>query len=305
MNKTILRFEKIKTFEALNLANAHANRFIETPNADPSKTKLNKKLFGATNIVGATKKRLKENGIKPRKGAVIAIDGLMTVSPEFFKTKNDIVVFANTAKKYLKETFKDNLISVHLHLDETSPHIHFCTLPITEDGRLSARDLFNKITLKKHQKLYCEYLNNNIGKKFEYKEGSKAEHTTIKEYYTKVNEEVSPIKKENEKLKSDLSKLQNELIDEEDKSFKLEKQVEELQKEVRILKKVIEKLKGFVEQLKSKVIFLNTEKKKKEEEKREDTVKPNLNPFDFPDVDEKLKKELLQSKPARRNKNRL
>ncbi len=301
--KTILRFEKIKSFQELKLANAHANRYIDTPNADIEKTKFNKKLYGADNIVALTKKIFKEKGIKKRKNSVIAIDGLLTVSPDFFKSKKNIVDFANAAKKHLVETFGDNLLSVHLHLDETSPHIHFYTLPITENGRLSARDLFNKITLKQHQRVYCENISKSLGVKFEYKEGSQATHETIKSYYTKANEVVIPIQKENEVLKNRIKELKQDFFKEEDKNFKLEEQVKDLKKEVNVLKETISKMKNFISKLKTKLNIFGKEKEnlKKELENKENP-KPTLNPFDFPDIKEKLKKE--ERKKRRVNKHR-
>ncbi|MFA0062500.1 MobV family relaxase [Vibrio cyclitrophicus] len=290
--KTILRFEKIKSFQELKLANAHANRYIETPNADVEKTKFNKKLYGADNIVALTKKIFKEKGIKKRKNSVIAIDGLLTVSPDFFKSKKNIVDFANAAKKHLVETFGDNLLSVHLHLDETSPHIHFYTLPISNDGRLSARDLFNKITLKEHQRVYCENMSKALDIKFEYKQGSQATHETIKSFYTKANEVVIPIQKENEVLKERIKELKQDFFKEEDKNFKLEEQVKDLKKEVNVLKETISKMKNFISKLKTKLNIFGKEKAnlKKELEDKENP-KPTLNPFDFPDVKEELKKE--------------
>lgn len=301
--KTILRFEKIKSFQELKLANAHANRYIETPNADIEKTKFNKKLYGAENIVALTKKIFKEKGIKKRKNSVIAIDGLLTVSPDFFKSKKNIVDFANAAKKHLVETFGDNLLSVHLHLDETSPHIHFYTLPITENGRLSARDLFNKITLKQHQRVYCENISKSLGVKFEYKEGSQATHETIKSFYTKANEVIIPIQKENEVLKERIKELKQDFFKEEDKNFKLEEQVKDLKKEVNVLKETISKMKNFISKLKTKLNIFGKEKEnlKKELENKENP-KPTLNPFDFPDVKEELKKEERKKRRVKKHR---
>lgn len=300
--KTILRFEKIKSFQELKLANAHANRHMETLNADAKKTKFNKKLYGANDMVGLTKRIFKDKGIKTRKNSVIAIDGLLTLSPDFFKSKKEIIDFANAAKKYLVETFGDNLLSVHLHLDETSPHIHFYTLPITENGRLSARDLFNKITLKQHQRVYCENISKSLGLKFDYKEGSQATHETIKSFYTKANEVVVPIQKENEVLKERIKELKQDFFKEEDKNFKLEEQVKELKKEVNILKETISKMKNFISELKIKLNVFGEEKEslKRELEKKE-TPKPTLNPFDFPDIKEKLNKEKQKQRRGFKN----
>jgi len=50
----------------------------------------------------------------------------------------------------------------HCHMDEYNPHVHIGVIPVTKDGRLSARDLFNPKSLEKlqtdfHQQVYRLY----------------------------------------------------------------------------------------------------------------------------------------------------
>ena len=46
---------------------------------------------------------------------------------------------------------KENVMYCHCHLDEHNPHIHIGVIPVTPDGRLSARDLFNPKSLEQLQ----------------------------------------------------------------------------------------------------------------------------------------------------------
>ena len=46
---------------------------------------------------------------------------------------------------------KENVMYCHCHLDESNPHIHVGIVPVTKDGRLSARDVFNPKSLEKLQ----------------------------------------------------------------------------------------------------------------------------------------------------------
>ena len=46
---------------------------------------------------------------------------------------------------------KENVMYCHCHLDESNPHIHIGIIPVTPDGRLSARDVFNPKSLEKLQ----------------------------------------------------------------------------------------------------------------------------------------------------------
>lgn len=47
----------------------------------------------------------------------------------------------NENYKFLVEEYgKENIVSFVCHLDENTPHIHAITIPLTEDGRLSAQE---------------------------------------------------------------------------------------------------------------------------------------------------------------------
>lgn len=49
---------------------------------------------------------------------------------------------------------KDNVVDVRWHFDQTTPHLHLTIVPMTEDGRLSAKDVFKptKTNMRKWQK---------------------------------------------------------------------------------------------------------------------------------------------------------
>lgn len=290
--KTILRFEKIKTFEALNLSNAHINRYMETPNADSSIK--NKKIFGSGNVVKDVKSRLNKNGLKPRKNAVLCMEALLTLSPEYFTDNKSIKDFTIGASKWLNDEFGENVLSVDLHLDESTPHIHAIILPITKDKRLSARDLFNKLTLKKFQKSYCNLMTEKTGIKFDYKEGSKAKHKDVKEYYEKVNKEL-PILKENDDLKNKVENLEIEIEEKEDHNFKLNEKVKRLEKEVETQQKEINRLTYFINEMKEQFFklknnYLKLIKSKRKTSEIESNELPELTIYSHPDNPEPEKK---------------
>lgn len=70
----------------------------------------------------------------------------------------DLDKWVEDSMNYLKETFGENNIThAVLHMDEYSPHIHAMITPITNDGRLSARDwdLWKPVEMsKRHQQYY-------------------------------------------------------------------------------------------------------------------------------------------------------
>jgi hypothetical protein len=68
---------------------------------------------------------------------------------------------------------KENVISFTLHQDEKTPHIHAVVVPITAQGRLSAKDLFTPQTLRELQTEYAQAMQ-------PYKMGRGVEHSQTK-----------------------------------------------------------------------------------------------------------------------------
>ncbi|MCG0026142.1 plasmid recombination protein [Vibrio parahaemolyticus] len=293
--KTILRFEKIKDYNNLNLSNAHVYRYLETPNANPKIS--NKKLLGSGNVVRDVKCKFEKNNITPRKNAVLCIEAVLSLSPDFFQSNTNTKDFAINARKWLISEFGDNLVSAVLHLDEKTPHIHAHIVPMTDDGRLSARELFNKSTLPDYQKSYLNQMK-KIETKLKYNQGSKAEHTKLKDYYSMVNKEIE----NNKELKDNVSKLENELEEKEDQIFFMGNKLKKLEKSIKEQNNDISNLKQFIEQLKDKIKKLsNPSKPETEPDKQEYEYQhlfPELNPNNFPD-------EVSESKDKKRKRNRL
>lgn len=203
MITTILRFKKIKSNEGLRGATSHQYRFnLDTPNADSDKLKYNYRLFGTNNITADVNKKLSTLSKSIRKNAVLAMDGIISLSPEYFDDDNKIIegrtnkklsLFINGAMGYLKNEFGDNLINAVIHLDETSPHIHFTITPI-QNGRLNCRDMFNRDGLKKYQRNYYQSMKSLIPEIEAPKFGSVATHQTLKAYYNEINESKDNLK---------------------------------------------------------------------------------------------------------------
>lgn len=53
---------------------------------------------------------------------------------------------------------ENNVLGTYMHFDETSPHAHLSTIPLTKDGRLSAKELYSRNTLQKSQNGLLSYL---------------------------------------------------------------------------------------------------------------------------------------------------
>ena len=97
-----------------------------------------------------------------RKDAVKFQTHILTGSHEQMK---DIFSSKTTADKWLKENMdricerygKENIVRFTLHMDEKTPHIHAITVPITNDGRLSAKSYADgKKALREMQTDYAQ-----------------------------------------------------------------------------------------------------------------------------------------------------
>jgi len=99
--------------------------------------------------------RIAAAGCKTRKDSVRFIDTLITASPDFFKGKKreEIKAYFTRAVDFLSRKIgKSNIFAAVVHMDEKTPHMHLCFTPITEDGRLSAKDIIgNRTQLTKWQ----------------------------------------------------------------------------------------------------------------------------------------------------------
>ena len=83
-------------------------------------------------------------------------------------------------------------------MDETTPHMHLNLMPITSDGRLCSKQLFDKPQLQKLQTDFYE----EVGKKYGLmrgKEGSQRKHLSTAEFKAKkIIEQAEAIKQENQ-----------------------------------------------------------------------------------------------------------
>ncbi|MCS0585343.1 plasmid recombination protein [Massilia pinisoli] len=189
MNYCILRAEKLTTIGSVAGSAKHTFREIPTPNADASRTHLNRN-FGATSsaeLLQTLKARLPE---KRRKDAVLCIEYLVAASPEWVatastQTKNQ---YFKGAVAWLEERHgKDNIICVSVQLDESNPHLAIYAVPITKDGRLSAKDfLGGRKVLSDMQTDFAAKVGAPVGLKRGI-QGSKAKHTTAKQYAAALN----------------------------------------------------------------------------------------------------------------------
>ena len=162
----ILRFHKYKGPE-IGQIEAHNERtkekYASNPDIDPARKHLNYNLLTPPPKYRAEAERqIREAGCRTRKDSVRLVETLITASPEFFqgKSQQEIRAYFERALEFMKSKQNpDTIISAVVHMDEKTPHMHLCFVPLTEDGRLSAKDILgNKKKLTQWQDEYWSYM---------------------------------------------------------------------------------------------------------------------------------------------------
>ena len=162
----ILRFAKYKG-PTVSRIEAHNERTKESYASNPDiKTELSKQNFHPVAPKGkyreVANRIIRDTGCRVRKDSVTALEVLITASPEFFEGmgRKEIREFFTHAVEFMNtKQNPDTYISAVVHVDEETPHMHFCFVPITSDGRLSAKEIMgNKMKLTKWQDEFWSYM---------------------------------------------------------------------------------------------------------------------------------------------------
>ena len=144
----ILRFAKYKGPEIGHIESHNERtkeKYASNPDVDTSRSHLNFHLVTPQRKYRAeAEKQIAEAGCRTRSDSVRVVEVLVTASPEFFKGKKkaEVRAYFNEALDFMqKHQSKDTIISAVVHMDEKTPHMHLCFVPLTEDKRLSAKEI--------------------------------------------------------------------------------------------------------------------------------------------------------------------
>ncbi len=203
---SIIRIKKHKSIASLQSRENHTYRKRETPNADPAKLHRNKLLFGQENYSAVADNFLQEYksaGSKIRKDAVLAVEFLLTASPEFFDegSKNErderLKKWCEAQIEFMKkEHGEKNILCMYLHLDEKTPHIEAYVVPMDGKGKLNCKSFYGaRNALNQLQTRYANH-NKDFGLQRGAK-GSRATHQEVKKFYDQIQQ---PAKVSNENL---------------------------------------------------------------------------------------------------------
>ena len=147
MAYAILRFAKHKGGASKALSAHHERtKEIYASNSDIDKNRTMQNYHIVTprwSYEQEIRHRIRTAGCRVRKDSVKFVDTLVTVSPEFARAHEaEMPEYFTRAFNFLKERLgEDNIISAVVHMDEKTPHMHLCFVPLTKDNRLSAKEI--------------------------------------------------------------------------------------------------------------------------------------------------------------------
>ena len=208
----ILRFAKYKGPEISNIE-AHNERtkeeYASNPDIDKSRSHLNFHLLEPERKYRAEAERqIKDAGCRTRSDSVRLVEALVTATPEFFKGKKkaEIKAYFQEALDFIREhQDPKTIISAVVHIDEKTPHMHLSFVPLTEDGRLCAKEIVgNKKKLTQWQDRFWEHM---VKKYPDLERGESASETGRDHIPPRVFKEMTRLTKQKAKLEELLSDI--------------------------------------------------------------------------------------------------
>ena len=145
------------------ITSAEKEKYASNPDIDLSRSKHNFHLIDPPQRYRAEAERqISAAGCRTRKDSVRLVEVMFTATPEFFQGKKlpEIRQYFEEALHFLEQyQAKETIISAVVHMDEKTPHMHLSFVPLTPDGRLSAKEIVgNKKKLSWWQDKFWEHM---------------------------------------------------------------------------------------------------------------------------------------------------
>ena len=126
---------------------------------------------------------------------------LRFTNAKFFKdkTNREIRAYFAYALKFLEgRQCPDTFLSAVVHMDEKTPHLHLCFVPLTADGRLSAKEIIgNRKNLVRWQDEFWQHM---VKQYPELERGESASQTGREHIPPRIFKEMTQLTKQKEQL---------------------------------------------------------------------------------------------------------
>ena len=233
----IMRTEKRKRTDLGGIQKENTRTATEYNNkVSPGMDILNVTLRESNNWLRDIDNEIKTAGARTRSNSVLALDTLYTASSEFFqgKTNEENDTFFRDCLKFHERHF-GHIISAVIHYDETTPHLHVISVPLTQDGRLSARDVIgNKARMSKAQDEFFEQVGKGygLGRGIHMDGQEKKKHISAQEHELReIRQKIARGQEELEAVEHSVETARTRAQTARQTATELQKQVEQLQEE--------------------------------------------------------------------------
>lgn len=227
----IMRTEKRKRTDLGGIQRENTRTATEYNNkVAPGMDIFNVVLKESDNWLQDINNEIKTAGAKARSNSVMALDTIYTASPEFFqeRTNAENDKFFQDCLKFHNEHF-GHIISAVIHYDETTPHLHIISVPLTKDGRLSARDVIgNKAKMSKTQDQFFE----QVGRGYGLERGIHMDGQEKKEHISAQEHELREIRRQIARGQEELGAIEHSKKSARTRAQEYRQTAAELQKEV-------------------------------------------------------------------------
>ena len=178
----VVHMMKIKS-GAVGGIQSHNNREHEpktNPDVDMSRSEDNYDLISCDNYKRSIKEKLSnlvESRRAVRKDAVVVCNFIVTSDNETMNalgTDRQREFFQDSVKWFSDRYGADRVLNATVHMDEATPHLHIGVMPITQDGRLSAKAIFTKTEMKAIQTEFAR----DVGEKYGLERGIEGSERT-------------------------------------------------------------------------------------------------------------------------------
>lgn len=246
----------------------------------PGMNTFNVNLIQSDNWMQDIQDEINRAGAKTRSNSVVALDAIYTASGEFFKDKS-----TEECNRYFQDCLQfhqkkfGHVISAVVHYDETTPHMHILSVPLTQDGRLSAREIIgNRANLSRMQTEFFEQVGKEygLGRGIQMDGQEKKKHITAQEHKlrqvrqekareeeeleaikhskksargraTRAREQAEQQRAENSRLKAVEGQIRDRMEQEQTTAEQLTELNQKARQELRKTKEQLEALKGYLD----------------------------------------------------------
>lgn len=243
MSYIVLHMDKFKK-EAVRGIQSHNNRERESrsnPDIDYGRSAGNYDLRepAAENYAEAIQNRIDDLLlVKAVRKDAVHLCGLIVSSDSAFFEKlspEDTKRFFEESKAFLTEFVgAENVVSAMVHLDEKTPHMHFLHVPVTPEGRLSAKTIYTRESLKMLQTELPRHLQSrgfDLQRGVEQEPGAAKKHLNTREF-KQQQEALRGLEKETESVSASLEQRQREASILQERLQSYERQAQEAEKEL-------------------------------------------------------------------------